>query len=103
MRTPDNLLERQESGSYGSRRGRGESRMLRRWGSEMKSGGALALFGVYRGDAKAARGSEIAKNLNCVPETFMRHPVFMRSMLMVDSITRNSYSDNEAAVPLRLR
>ncbi len=36
--------------------------MLRRWGNEMKSGGALALFGVYRGDAKAARGSAIAKN-----------------------------------------
>jgi hypothetical protein len=62
MRTPDNPLERQENGSYGSLRGRGGSRMLRRWGNELKSGGALALFGVYRGGAKAARGSVIAKN-----------------------------------------
>ena len=37
--------------------------------------------------------------LNDVSETFMRHPVFMWSMLMVDSITCNSYSDNEAASP----
>ena len=59
MRTRDSPLERQENGSYGSRRGRGGSQMLRRWGNEMKGGGALALFGVYRGGAKAARGSAI--------------------------------------------